>query len=263
MPGHFLIFTSPIVVILCCCAALIDITSGASVEEYKLLQSTLLTNYSTSIRPLLDQDDTVFVYSGFYLAGINEVDAVNQRLITTGFLELSWDDEFLQWDEDEFDIHTLYFKQVWGIVKIQLLLKEQQTHHQKKITYIYCIMEIVVLLLLQNTFVPSYIAQTELCFMRNNLRHWQRGQKIQKMGLYISLYTVWCYRASWMYIPISKFLYVCLVIKKWRFYLANTCICMIRSRFLHEFSRSSYILSNHFNKTKLLFSIRKRQSGAF
>ncbi|XP_011422863.3 neuronal acetylcholine receptor subunit alpha-6 [Magallana gigas] len=115
MPGHFLIFTSPIVVILCCCAALIDITSGASVEEYKLLQSTLLTNYSTSIRPLLDQDDTVFVYSGFYLAGINEVDAVNQRLITTGFLELSWDDEFLQWDEDEFDIHTLYFKQkdIW------------------------------------------------------------------------------------------------------------------------------------------------------
>lgn len=162
MPGHFLIFTSPIVVILCCCAALIDITSGASVEEYKLLQSTLLTNYSTSVRPLLDQDDTVFVYSGFYLAGINEVDAVNQRLITTGFLELSWDDEFLQWDEDEFDIQTLYFKQVWGIVKIQLLLKEQQTHHQKKITYIYCIMEIVVLLLLQ-TLSSRLISPRQSC----------------------------------------------------------------------------------------------------
>lgn len=173
MPGHFLFVTTPIAVILCCCANLINITDGASVEEYRLLQSILKTNYSTSVRPLLDQDDTVFVYSGFFLAGINEVDAVNQRLITTGFIELSWEDEFLQWDEDEFDIQTLYFKQVGGnlTIKLFLALFSMNDEFTNKI-YSYMYRVIFAHLLLQTLSLRLEFAQTELCLKRNNLRRW-------------------------------------------------------------------------------------------
>uniref|UniRef100_K1S473 Neurotransmitter-gated ion-channel ligand-binding domain-containing protein n=1 Tax=Magallana gigas TaxID=29159 RepID=K1S473_MAGGI len=113
---------------------LIDIASGASVEEYKLLQSTLLTNYSTSVRPLLDQDDTVFVYSGFYmyLAVIHELDAVNQRLITTGFLELSWDDEFLQLHHRKSERKVGVFYR--GVVKVERFLRCTTCNESRKVS---------------------------------------------------------------------------------------------------------------------------------
>lgn len=91
------------IVVFCCTTVVIDVASGASAEDYKRLHRSLLANYSTSVRP---------VFTALYLAGINDVDTVSQRLVTTAFLELAWFDEFLQWDELSTGIEIMYFKQV-------------------------------------------------------------------------------------------------------------------------------------------------------
>lgn len=85
---------------------------GVSTTDYKNLQKTLMTNYSNKVRPVQDQDDTVYVMTSFILADLNDVDAVQQRLVTTAYLRIVWIDEFLQWDKYTTDVERLYFKQV-------------------------------------------------------------------------------------------------------------------------------------------------------
>lgn len=58
------------------------------------------------------QDDTVYVMTSFILADLNDVDAVQQRLVTTAYLRIIWIDEFLQWDKYTTGVERLYFKQV-------------------------------------------------------------------------------------------------------------------------------------------------------
>lgn len=45
-------------------------------------------------------------------ADLNDVDAVQQRLVTTAYLRIVWIDEFLQWDKYTTGVERLYFKQV-------------------------------------------------------------------------------------------------------------------------------------------------------
>lgn len=98
--------------VFCCRTAVIHAIHGTSTEEYIRLQESLLENYSNEVRPVMDQDDKVFILTSYYLTSINEVDVVGQRLITTGFLLLHWKDEFLQWDKESTGINMMYFKQV-------------------------------------------------------------------------------------------------------------------------------------------------------
>lgn len=98
--------------VFCCRAAVIHAIHGTSTEEYIRLQESLLENYSNEVRPVMDQDDKVFILTSYYLTSINEVDVVGQRLITTGILLLHWKDEFLQWDKESTGINMMYIKQV-------------------------------------------------------------------------------------------------------------------------------------------------------
>jgi hypothetical protein len=86
--------------------------SGSSIDDIKQLQSSLMADYSTKIRPVYDQDETIYIYTAFYLSSIVEVDAVQQRLVTTAHLGFTWVDEFLQWDESSTGVQRLYLKQV-------------------------------------------------------------------------------------------------------------------------------------------------------
>lgn len=104
--------------VICCRAAVIDVIHGTSTEEYIRLQESLLEDYSNEIRPVRDQDKTVFIHTSYYLTSINEVDVVGQRLITTGFLLLRWWDEFLQWDKKGTGISMMYFKQVLSLLAL-------------------------------------------------------------------------------------------------------------------------------------------------
>ncbi|XP_048737268.2 acetylcholine receptor subunit delta-like [Ostrea edulis] len=89
--------------------------SGSSIDDYKQLQKSLMADYSNKIRPVYDQDETIYIFTTFYLSSIVEVDAVQQRLVTTAHLGIIWTDELLQWDESSTGVERLYFKQkdIW------------------------------------------------------------------------------------------------------------------------------------------------------
>lgn len=42
------------IVVFCCTKVVVDVASGASAKDYKRLHRSLLANYSTSVRPVLD-----------------------------------------------------------------------------------------------------------------------------------------------------------------------------------------------------------------
>ncbi|CAG2188563.1 CHRNN [Mytilus edulis] len=52
----------------------------------------------------------------FFLVGIDEVDELKQRLITTAYLIIGWTDEYLNWTASDFgELYQLYFPQtdIW------------------------------------------------------------------------------------------------------------------------------------------------------
>lgn len=62
---------------------------------HTLLFSTI--KYNNLIRPSLNQSNPIEVYIGFTLYGITGIDEIEQKLTTTGWLDIGWTDEFLQW----------------------------------------------------------------------------------------------------------------------------------------------------------------------
>lgn len=92
--------------------------NGVTVEDYKNLQKHLMTNYSNKVRPVKNQDHTVQVTASFHLADINDVEVVQQQLVTTAYLSIVWFDELLVWDRQITNIHRLYFKQVSQCVSL-------------------------------------------------------------------------------------------------------------------------------------------------
>lgn len=63
--------------------------NGVTVEDYKNLQKHLMTNYSNKVRPVKNQDHTVQVTASFHLSDINDVEVVQQQLVTTAYLSYS------------------------------------------------------------------------------------------------------------------------------------------------------------------------------
>lgn len=98
--------------------------NGVTVEDYKDLQESLKTNYSNKVRPVKDQDHTVQVTASFHLADINDVDVVQQQLVTTAYLSILWIDEFLVWDREITNIERLYFKQVSRLFSMPVRLRK-------------------------------------------------------------------------------------------------------------------------------------------
>jgi hypothetical protein len=53
--------------------------------------------HNKKLRPLTDQTSSVRGYMDMSMVGINDFDEVTQKLTTTAFLHVEWDDEFLSW----------------------------------------------------------------------------------------------------------------------------------------------------------------------
>lgn len=75
-------------------------------------------NYNKHVRPIIDQSmaSTVSVSIDFYLAGISSLDEISEKLTTTGFLEITWKDEFLTWTASSYgNLYTIHYPQseVW------------------------------------------------------------------------------------------------------------------------------------------------------
>jgi len=89
-------------------------------NDTKQLITDLFTknNYNKHVRPIIDQSmaSTVSVSIDFYLAGISSLDEISEKLTTTGFLEITWKDEFLTWTASSYgNLYTIHYPQseVW------------------------------------------------------------------------------------------------------------------------------------------------------
>lgn len=59
---------------------------------------TIFDGYNNRIRPIQNQTEPILLDISMYLFSINEVDEVDKKLVTTGYLEVRWTDGLLKWD---------------------------------------------------------------------------------------------------------------------------------------------------------------------
>lgn len=76
----------------------IILISAQSFSDVGNLMDGLFANYNKNIRPLNNMSTVIQLDIDFILLGINEVNEKDQKLVTNGYLVLSWKDECLIWE---------------------------------------------------------------------------------------------------------------------------------------------------------------------
>lgn len=71
--------------------------------------------YDNTLRPANDQMSPTDLKVSFYLSSLNKLDELEEKLITTAYLTLEWQDEFLTWDLTSFPVPRITIPQnkVW------------------------------------------------------------------------------------------------------------------------------------------------------
>lgn len=91
--------------------------------DVKSLKNYLFDHYDPRIRPIQDKTQTILLDISMFLFSINDVDEVNKKLMSTGYLEVSWVDELLQWsmdlwnNTDYLNVPQVYFFHVCTVEK--------------------------------------------------------------------------------------------------------------------------------------------------
>lgn len=67
-------------------------------SDLSRLLVTIFDGYNNRIRPIQNQTEPILLDISMYLFSINEVDEVDKKLVTTGYLEVRWTDGLLKWD---------------------------------------------------------------------------------------------------------------------------------------------------------------------
>lgn len=78
------------------CFSINPVTSQTS-NDLKELVNDLFSSYSLKVRPVVNQQQPLLLDVSFYLSSINEVNEVKEKMVTTGYLDLLWTDELLEW----------------------------------------------------------------------------------------------------------------------------------------------------------------------
>ncbi|XP_046562549.1 acetylcholine receptor subunit alpha-like [Haliotis rubra] len=80
----------------------LSVCNGASIHDARRLQSSLFSNYTSELRPLTNQSETVKVSATVYLLDITDFDDVKQQFICNAIFYVKWKDEFLVWNPEDF-----------------------------------------------------------------------------------------------------------------------------------------------------------------
>ncbi|KAH3787843.1 hypothetical protein DPMN_165973 [Dreissena polymorpha] len=92
------------------------VTCAVTAQDMRAHLSTILpANYTTYIRPILNQNDPVKVTMDLHLIGINSFDNREQKLTTTAYLNVEWTDQVIADSWIDTDINHVYVPQgnVW------------------------------------------------------------------------------------------------------------------------------------------------------
>ncbi|XP_062615967.1 neuronal acetylcholine receptor subunit alpha-7-like [Saccostrea cucullata] len=86
-----------------------------TIEDYQALNKRLLANYSSKIRPIWDQGQSLPIQVSMWIASINDVNDVAQKMVTTAYLAVTWTDDMLTWNATETGIYWMQFcqKDLW------------------------------------------------------------------------------------------------------------------------------------------------------
>lgn len=95
MNTNYLIITVGLTVAFLC-FSINPVTSQTS-NDLKELVNDLFSSYSLKVRPVVNQQQPLLLDVSFYLSSINEVNEVKEKMVTTGYLDLLWTDELLEW----------------------------------------------------------------------------------------------------------------------------------------------------------------------
>ena len=96
---------------------------GQTPQQVKGLVDSLMTNYDKRIRPVADQSLPVILDVSLNLISIIGTDEVNEKLETSGYLTIQWDDSLLTWDPSLNDeVYRIFLPQVCETFKRTYLL---------------------------------------------------------------------------------------------------------------------------------------------
>ncbi|XP_052703156.1 neuronal acetylcholine receptor subunit alpha-3-like [Crassostrea angulata] len=104
------------------CFVINPVTSQTS-NDLKNLVDTLFDSYSSKVRPVVNQQHPLQLDVSFYVSSVNEVNEVDEKMVTTGYLELSWTDELLKWTPADYNNTDTIFVPQNDIWKPDLVLK--------------------------------------------------------------------------------------------------------------------------------------------
>ncbi|XP_061195214.1 neuronal acetylcholine receptor subunit alpha-6-like [Saccostrea echinata] len=82
-----------------------------TIEEYQALTNRLLANYSSKIRPIRNQGQTLPMKVSLWISSINDVNDVAQKMVTSAYLAVRWTDAMLIWNSTETRIDWMQFNQ--------------------------------------------------------------------------------------------------------------------------------------------------------
>ncbi|XP_061179319.1 neuronal acetylcholine receptor subunit alpha-7-like [Saccostrea echinata] len=82
-----------------------------TIEQYNTLRDSLLANYSSKTRPIKNQGQSLQMQMSLWISSINDVSAVNQKMVTTAYLNVKWKDEIITWNSANTGIYWIQFNQ--------------------------------------------------------------------------------------------------------------------------------------------------------
>uniref|UniRef100_K1R0E4 Neuronal acetylcholine receptor subunit alpha-3 n=1 Tax=Magallana gigas TaxID=29159 RepID=K1R0E4_MAGGI len=121
MNTNYLIITVGLTVAFLC-FSINPVTSQTS-NDLKELVNDLFSSYSLKVRPVVNQQQPLLLDVSFYLSSINEVNEVKEKMVTTGYLDLLWTDELLEWTPADYNNTKQIFVPQNEIWKPDLVLK--------------------------------------------------------------------------------------------------------------------------------------------
>lgn len=85
------------------------------ISTYRTTMTSLLSNYSSKVRPIVNQGQSLQLQLSLWIAGINDVSDVDSKMTTTGYLYVRWKDELLNWDSTATGMFWMQFNQkdIW------------------------------------------------------------------------------------------------------------------------------------------------------
>ncbi|OWF37794.1 neuronal acetylcholine receptor subunit alpha-3-like [Mizuhopecten yessoensis] len=104
--------------VLLALVSMVHATVAQTGDDLKTLHDELFItrSYRNVVPPYKNLNQSIIVLVAFFLKGINQLDEVEEKLATTAYLELAWNDAFLSWNKKDFhDISYFYVPQnaVW------------------------------------------------------------------------------------------------------------------------------------------------------